>query len=282
MDFYNFEKYNDVFSFKKLDNDYQPLLKTYKDNYQTSLNTFLNEYEENTEPRFIESQLFFCNQEIKIQNSCIYSLEKLDHETFYYVKNRVGERHNVYMEQLNFDEDDNNSLIIQPSIENQINDNKELKAPTVVGISNEDTEEDILDMHATAKNFIKFISNRITSLCLINEFLNQRKQELEKESGTVPAFKTKNSREFSTDQQALIMVYEGNTIVTREKHGDDLYNKFTKWAKSQTRTADPDTTKLVLENKIRKFENIIPFLMEENKQKALDEIKILKSHLLKY
>ncbi|MBF2709959.1 hypothetical protein [Flavobacterium soyangense] len=78
------------------------------------------------------------------------------------------------------------------------------------------------------------------------------------------------------------MVYEGNTIVTREEQGNDLYNKVTKWVKSKTRTADPDTTKLVLHNKIKLFESIIPFLKEENKQKAIDEIKTLKLHLLKY
>jgi hypothetical protein len=60
MDFYNFEKYNDVFCFEKLSNDYQPLLRIYEDNYKTSLNGFLKEYEENTELRFIESQLYFC------------------------------------------------------------------------------------------------------------------------------------------------------------------------------------------------------------------------------
>ena len=40
--------------------------------------------------------------------------------------------------------------------------------------------------------------------------------------------------------------------------------------------------KLVLENKIKLFESIIPFLLEENRQKAIDEIKTLKLHLLKY
>ncbi|QIH39733.1 hypothetical protein G7A72_13335 [Flavobacterium sp. Sr18] len=254
MDFYNFEKYNDLFSFEKLNGDYQPLLKTYKGSYHTSMNTFLKEYEENTELRFIESQLYFCNKEIIIQKSIIISLERLDHETFYYVRNRVSETHFVYLEKLYFQGDETDEV-----------------------------DETELCIHATAKNFIKFISNRITSLCLINEFLVQRKQELEKESNIkVPAPKDIDSRNLTANQLALIMVYNGNTMVTRNEHGDDLYNKVTKWVKSKTRTADPDTTKLVLENKIKLFESIIPFLLEENRQKAIDEIKTLKLHLLKY
>jgi hypothetical protein len=38
----------------------------------------------------------------------------------------------------------------------------------------------------------------------------------------------------------------------------------------------------VISNKIEKFESIIPFLMEDNRQKAIDEIKTLKLHLLNY
>ncbi len=132
------------------------------------------------------------------------------------------------------------------------------------------------------EEMLDLFRNRINTTDRIKAFLEQRKQELEKASRTVPAPKTINSRNLSVDQRALIMVYEGNTMVTKEEHGADLYNKVTKWTKSKTRTADPDKTKLVLENKIEKFESIIPFLMKENKQKAIDEIKTLKLHLLKY
>lgn len=178
MDFYNFEKYNDVFCFKKLANDYQPLLKAYTDNYQTSMNTFLKEYKENTEFRFIESQLYFCNQEIKIQKSIITSLNKLDHETFYYVRNRISKKYLVYKKIISFQ----NELDTDLKDKNTNNDEpNELKAPTIIDFKNEDEDEDLLNMHATAENFIKFISNRITSLCLINKFLEQRNQELERE-----------------------------------------------------------------------------------------------------
>jgi hypothetical protein len=144
------------------------------------------------------------------------------------------------------------------------------------------TDEELSNILADEREFRDIAIKSNLSCSLIIDFLDTRKQELEEESGTEPAFKTKNSKNLSIDKLALIMVYEGNTLVTRDKHGDDLYNKVTKWAKSKTRTADPDTTKLVLENKIGKFESIIPFLMEDNRQKAIDEIKTLKLHLLKY
>jgi hypothetical protein len=221
----------EAFYFTKLSGDYQPSLRIYKNNYLTLLNTFLKEYEENTELRFIENQLFFCNQEIKIQNSCIYSLKQLDHETFYYVRNRVSERHIVYLEVLDFDEDETNSHIIQAPNENFINDNEGLKAPTIVGISNEYDDEDILDMHATAENFIKFISNRITSLCLINEFLEQRKQELEKELNTV------SQPVFSSETIPPVMQTAENTLFKASfefknnfdnVHKNDVYEYFEK------------------------------------------------------
>lgn len=183
MDFYNFEKYNDVFCFKKLANDYQPLSKIYNDNYQASKNAFLKEYEENTELRFIESQLYFCNEEINIQKSIITSLEKIDRETFYYVRNRISKKYLVYKKILGFQDELDTDLKDKSTINDEPN---ELTASTIIDSTNDDEEEDedLLNMHATAQNFIKFISNRITSLCLINKFLEQRKQELENELNT--------------------------------------------------------------------------------------------------
>ncbi|MBC7642863.1 MAG: RteC domain-containing protein [Flavobacterium sp.] len=185
MDFYNFEKYNDVFCFKKLENDYQPLLKTYTDNYQTSMNTFLKEYGENTEFRFIESQLYFCNEEIKTQKSIITSLKKLDYETFYYVRNRISEKYFVYLKKIGFQDDELDTDLKDKNTNND--EPNELKSSTIINFTNDEDEddEDLLNMHATAENFIKFISNRITSLCLINEFLEQRKQKLERELTTI-------------------------------------------------------------------------------------------------
>ena len=178
MEFYNFEKYNDPFCFEKLSQDYQPLLRIYQDNFNNSLNEFLKEYEENTELRFIESQLYFCNKEINVQKSIVTSLEKIDLETFYYVRNRIGEKYCVY-EKIQSDPFDNKTTHKKPN-------------------KNNDDDDYFLNTHATAKNFIKFISNRITSLCLINEFLEQRKREIETTPTppTEPAPENKNSHIF--------------------------------------------------------------------------------------
>lgn len=141
----------------------------------------------------------------------------------------------------------------------------------------------LVDKDENKEEIMDLFRNRINTTDRIKEFLEKRKQELEKESNikfSTP--KDINSRGLTANQRALIMVYNDNTMVNRKEHGDDLYNKVTKWIKSKTRTADPDATKLVLENKIELFESIIPFLLEEKKQKAIDEIKTLKLHLLKY
>lgn len=152
MDFYNFENENEneIFYFEKYSETYQPTLKIYRDNYKSSLSLFLSDYVENTELRFIETQLQLCTEEINIQSSAIKDLEILDHETFYYILNRLSTEHVVYKENLFFENE-------EPC----------------------DTERQI-DLYSTSKNFIKFISNRITSLSLINDFLEQKKQELGK------------------------------------------------------------------------------------------------------
>lgn len=145
------------------------------------------------------------------------------------------------------------------------------------------TDEELSEALVSQREFKDFAIKSNLSSSMIIDFLETKKQELEKESNIkVTDPKDIDSRSLTANQRALIMVYNGNTMVTRNEHGDDLYNKVTKWVKSKTRTADPDTTKLVLENKIKLFESIIPFLLEENRQKAIDEIKTLKLHLLKY
>lgn len=147
------------------------------------------------------------------------------------------------------------------------------------------SESLIIELNSSRNDFMDAVKKSNLSSSMIIDFLEQRKQQLEKESNfivPVPALKDVNGKKITANQLALMMVYEGNTIVTREKHGNDLYNKVMKWVKQSNRRADPDKTKLVLQNKIQLFESIIPFLTEENKQKANDEIKILKSHLLKY
>jgi exonuclease VII small subunit len=198
------------------------------------------------------------------------SIYKLFQLTF----NDYKRDYNGYLTEFLNEYEDNTELYFIKEQKAILDDNLKKFKEVVMNLTEKDENQDeILDL----------FRNRINTTDRIKAFLEQRKQELEKELNLkVPAPKDIDSRNLTANQRALIMVYNDNTIVTRLEHGDDLYNKFTKWVKSQTRTADPDTTKLVLENKIKLFESIIPFLLEENKQKAIDEIKTLKLHLLKY
>jgi hypothetical protein len=59
-----------------------------------------------------------------------------------------------------------------------------------------------------------------------------------------------------------------------------LYNKVTYWLNRNNRTAD-EGSNLQLQNKIKRFEKVIDLLDDEFKQRAIDEVKILKSHLPK-
>jgi len=135
---------------------------------------------------------------------------------------------------------------------------------------------DLMEMFYSSELFnIKHLQYKIKAL--YNEQL-----QLEKESRAVPVPKDVNGKKLTVDQLALKMVYEGNTIVTREEHGNDLYNKVMKWVKLKNRTANPDReTNLQLENKIRMFERVIDLLDDEFKQRAIDEVKMIKSHLPK-
>jgi hypothetical protein len=60
-------------------------------------------------------------------------------------------------------------------------ESNELNPPKAVQYNQYD-DVNSLNIIATTENFIKFITNRITSLCLIKEFLDQRKQEIKNES----------------------------------------------------------------------------------------------------
>lgn len=113
---------------------------------------------------------------------------------------------------------------------------------------------------------------------LIIEYLETKKSVLEKGSRTATATKDVNENKLTVDQLALKMVYEGVTMVTREKYGDDLYNKFSHWSKRANRTAN-DGTDRQLNNKIERFEKVIEALSPEDKQQAINEVKILKSYL---
>jgi len=62
--------------------------------------------------------------------------------------------------------------------------------------------------------------------------------------------------------------------------GDALYNHYCKLVTKSDRIADPESL-MKLKNKIKLFGKVIEVLPESNKQKALDELKILQDILEK-
>ena len=96
-----------------------------------------------------------------------------------------------------------------------------------------------------------------------------------------------DDKKLDLPQIALIYVYEGETITRKNgdeiarrfKHnsGESLYQKFTYYRSRANRKGKTNPyTKKKMQNKIKLFESILEFLHKPNKQKALDEIKILK------
>lgn len=90
-------------------------------------------------------------------------------------------------------------------------------------------------------------------------------------------------------QIALKLVYE-EAYVTRNsandlikeyghKSGDSLYNHYTEYFNRNDRKAKPNPySKRKLKNKIKLFESVIEVLSIEYKQKAIDELNILKNY----
>jgi hypothetical protein len=86
--------------------------------------------------------------------------------------------------------------------------------------------------------------------------------------------------ELSVKQQALILVHGGSKgAITRETHGNHLYSTYCEWNDKAFRIRRNDMTPRRLKERIKLFESIIEFLAPENKQKVIDEVKILKTHL---
>lgn len=143
------------------------------------------------------------------------------------------------------------------------------------------TDDELREALVSQREFKDFAVKSNLSSSMIIDFLESRLQELENESNSkVLVPKDVNKIKLTVDQIALKMVYEGNTLVTREEHGNDLYNKVTYWLKRDNRTAN-DGSNLQLQNKIKRFEKVIDLLDDESKQRAIDEVKILKSYLPK-
>ncbi len=149
-------------------------------------------------------------------------------------------------------------------------------------IETDENKEEILDL----------FRNRINTTDRIKEFLEERKQELNKESNSkVPAPKNSDKINLNLEEIALKLVWE-DVNVTREnaksflietefKSGDKLYNHYKFYRNHNDRREDPEG-KVKLKNKINIFEKVIKTLDDEFKQKAEDELKTLKKHLSKY
>lgn len=94
-----------------------------------------------------------------------------------------------------------------------------------------------------------------------------------------------DDKKLSLKQIALIYVYEGEKITKenaddiaklfKHRSGHKLYQEYNKFFRLVDRKATTKTKK-TMENKIELFESILEFLHEPNKNKALDEINILK------
>ena len=104
-----------------------------------------------------------------------------------------------------------------------------------------------------------------------------------------PLHPSENIKGLSLRQIALIHYYRGehitrdNAVAVAEENGfssktsgEALYQKFSSYCSNADRKALPDTKKKI-ENKILLFESILEYLSGNEKTKAIDELKIIKS-----
>lgn len=115
--------------------------------------------------------------------------------------------------------------------------------------------------------------------------------ELITEKLIVQEIETKTAK-LKVKQIALIYVYERNQITrlnasgiasshgyTAKNSGEGLFQDYTFFCSPANRQGKPDPcTRIKLKNKIKLFESIIEHLSDTVKQRASDEIKILKTH----
>lgn len=248
-DFYSFDCFYTVF------NDYAI-------NYDELLKIFKQQSVDNTE-------LYFLKTQKKIYKHHFSELEEMYQEIYEYT-----EHTKYYVDFLR------NRIFPLDILEQLDNSGETIDQETISWIGN---YKEVDKLENDRKLCLNFLKKRLSTVDCILEFLKQRKQELEKESYSISgtnSFKNTRDKKHTTDQIALKMVYEGNTLVTREEHGNDLYNKVTYWLKRDNRTAN-DGSNLQLQNKIKRFEKVIDLLDDESKQRAIDEVKILKSYLPK-
>ena len=134
--------------------------------------------------------------------------------------------------------------------------------------------------------YFKTIANAIKDFITLHR-IDLQPKEKEKIRLEVPTFNA--NQKLSLRQIALIHYYQ-NKHITRDNadavakengfssktSGEALYQKFSSYCSNADRKALPDTKKKI-ENKIFLFESILEYLSGNEKTKAIDELKIIKS-----
>lgn len=148
--------------------------------------------------------------------------------------------------------------------------NRELELSEINSIKEIDSKRYIKTLKNWFKSEKKFITE-ITALLKISDLSTQEKQK----------------PQLSIKQIALKLVYEGavvnrnnsKNIVKEYGHtsGEKLFQEFTYFSSQANRKGNPSSQTLKkFDNKIELFESVIQLLPEPNKQRALDELNILK------
>jgi len=96
----------------------------------------------------------------------------------------------------------------------------------------------------------------------------------------------KNDLKLTLKQIALKYIYEDRTISRQngneiakeygQESGEGLYHHFIYFTIKANRTGNPDKTSRALKSKIKLFESVIEILPNIKKQRALDELNVLK------
>lgn len=207
------------------------------------------------------------------------SIYKLFQLTF----NDYKRDYNVYLTEFLDKYEDNTELYFIKEQKAIVDDNLKKFKEIVINLTEKDENQDeILDL----------FRNRINTTDRIKAFLEQRKQELENESNSkVPDHEYVEKTDLILEEIALKLVWEGKNVTrenaidfligTKYKSGEKLYNHFILYRNSTDRRSDPQS-KVKLKHKIRRFEKVIEVLDDKFKPQAEDELKKIKTYLLKY
>jgi len=99
--------------------------------------------------------------------------------------------------------------------------------------------------------------------------------DLEKYLRSVAPVEPQQKNVLTIKQNALLSFYEGKIL--KRDNGQKLYQTFQYYSKTCNRTGEPPKcTAKILMNKIELFESIIKLLPDSKKQRATDELNVLK------